>query len=160
MPLRQLTNLLRCSDILHIFAQERLGTHVASSATVCQIPNPVRYEFASLGPIPTFAALRKRSLTFAIGSYDCLPDPSDPCPGSRPEYAAAAEEMGAELVRRGIGLVLARASAADLVQALEDWRPVRVEKWLDREKWREDVRHPRARQFSDAGRLPSRAQFG
>jgi hypothetical protein len=48
--------------------------------------------------------------------------------GQPPEYAAAAEEMGAELVRRGIGLVLARASAADLVQALEDWRPVRVEK--------------------------------
>jgi|SRR5450755_978304 len=85
---------------------ERLGTHVASSATVCQIPNPVRCEFASLGPIPTFAALCKRSFKFAIGSYDCLPDP---CPGSRPEYAAAAEKMGAELVRRGIGLVLARA---------------------------------------------------
>ena len=31
------------------------------------------------------------------------------------------------------GLVLARESAAELLQALEDWRPVRVEKWLDRE---------------------------
>ncbi|MFZ3264676.1 MAG: TIGR00730 family Rossman fold protein [Terriglobales bacterium] len=30
-------------------------------------------------------------------------------------------------------LVLARESAADLLQALEEWRPVRVEKWLDRE---------------------------
>lgn len=30
-------------------------------------------------------------------------------------------------------LVLARESPADLVQALEKWRPVRVEKWLDRE---------------------------
>jgi predicted Rossmann-fold nucleotide-binding protein len=31
------------------------------------------------------------------------------------------------------GLVLARNSAAELLQALEEWRPVRVEKWLDRE---------------------------
>ena len=31
------------------------------------------------------------------------------------------------------GLVLARESSAELLQALEDWRPVRVEKWLDRE---------------------------
>jgi uncharacterized protein (TIGR00730 family) len=30
-------------------------------------------------------------------------------------------------------LVLARDSAAALLQALEEWRPVRVEKWLDRE---------------------------
>jgi uncharacterized protein (TIGR00730 family) len=30
-------------------------------------------------------------------------------------------------------LVLARDSAAELLRALEDWRPVRVEKWLDRE---------------------------
>jgi len=30
-------------------------------------------------------------------------------------------------------LVLARESPADLLQALEEWRPVRVEKWLDRE---------------------------
>ena len=30
------------------------------------------------------------------------------------------------------GLVLARESAADLLRALEEWRPVRVEKWLDR----------------------------
>ncbi len=30
-------------------------------------------------------------------------------------------------------LVLARESAAELVRALEEWRPVRVEKWLDRE---------------------------
>jgi uncharacterized protein (TIGR00730 family) len=30
-------------------------------------------------------------------------------------------------------LVLARDQPADLLQALEDWRPVRVEKWLDRE---------------------------
>src|ERR1039458_5886155 len=31
------------------------------------------------------------------------------------------------------GLVLARESAAELLRALEEWRPVRVEKWLDRE---------------------------
>jgi uncharacterized protein (TIGR00730 family) len=31
------------------------------------------------------------------------------------------------------GLVLARESAAELLQALAEWRPVRVEKWLDRE---------------------------
>jgi uncharacterized protein (TIGR00730 family) len=30
-------------------------------------------------------------------------------------------------------LVLARDSPADLLQALEDWRPVHIEKWLDRE---------------------------
>ena len=30
-------------------------------------------------------------------------------------------------------LVLARDSVAGLLQALEEWRPVRVEKWLDRE---------------------------
>ena len=30
-------------------------------------------------------------------------------------------------------LVLARESAAELLRALEEWRPVRVEKWLDRE---------------------------
>jgi uncharacterized protein (TIGR00730 family) len=30
-------------------------------------------------------------------------------------------------------LVLARESPADLLQALEEWRPVRVEKWLSRE---------------------------
>jgi uncharacterized protein (TIGR00730 family) len=30
-------------------------------------------------------------------------------------------------------LVLARDSVAELLQALEDWRPLRVEKWLDRE---------------------------
>jgi uncharacterized protein (TIGR00730 family) len=30
-------------------------------------------------------------------------------------------------------LVLARESAAELLQALEEWRPVRVEKWLDRD---------------------------
>jgi uncharacterized protein (TIGR00730 family) len=30
-------------------------------------------------------------------------------------------------------LVLARNSAAELLQAFESWRPVRVEKWLDRE---------------------------
>jgi uncharacterized protein (TIGR00730 family) len=30
-------------------------------------------------------------------------------------------------------LVLARESAVELLQALEEWRPVRVEKWLDRE---------------------------
>jgi uncharacterized protein (TIGR00730 family) len=30
-------------------------------------------------------------------------------------------------------LVLARDQPADLLQALEEWRPVRVEKWLDRE---------------------------
>jgi uncharacterized protein (TIGR00730 family) len=31
------------------------------------------------------------------------------------------------------GLVLARDSVVKLLQALEEWRPVRVEKWLDRE---------------------------
>jgi hypothetical protein len=31
------------------------------------------------------------------------------------------------------GLVLARETAAELLEALEEWRPVRVEKWLDRE---------------------------
>jgi uncharacterized protein (TIGR00730 family) len=31
------------------------------------------------------------------------------------------------------GLVLARESPAELLRALEEWRPVRVEKWLDRE---------------------------
>ncbi|HYW39252.1 MAG TPA: TIGR00730 family Rossman fold protein [Terriglobales bacterium] len=30
-------------------------------------------------------------------------------------------------------LVLARESAAELLRALEEWRPVRVEKWLDRD---------------------------
>lgn len=30
-------------------------------------------------------------------------------------------------------LVLARESPAELLRALEEWRPVRVEKWLDRE---------------------------
>src|SRR5208282_3891379 len=30
-------------------------------------------------------------------------------------------------------LVLARESAADLLRALEEWSPARVEKWLDRE---------------------------
>jgi uncharacterized protein (TIGR00730 family) len=30
-------------------------------------------------------------------------------------------------------LVLARDSLVELLQALEEWRPVRVEKWLDRE---------------------------
>jgi|SRR5215469_7560799 len=30
-------------------------------------------------------------------------------------------------------LVLARATATELLQALEDWRPVHAEKWLDRE---------------------------
>jgi uncharacterized protein (TIGR00730 family) len=32
-------------------------------------------------------------------------------------------------------LVLARESPADLLQALEEWRPLRVEKWLSRETW-------------------------
>ena len=31
------------------------------------------------------------------------------------------------------GLVLARESAAELLRALEEWRPAPVEKWLDRE---------------------------
>jgi uncharacterized protein (TIGR00730 family) len=31
------------------------------------------------------------------------------------------------------GLVLAQDSASELLRALEEWRPVRVEKWLDRE---------------------------
>jgi hypothetical protein len=30
-------------------------------------------------------------------------------------------------------LVLARDPVVELLQALEEWRPVRVEKWLDRE---------------------------
>jgi len=30
-------------------------------------------------------------------------------------------------------LVLARDSVPELLQALEQWRPMRVEKWLDRE---------------------------
>jgi hypothetical protein len=30
-------------------------------------------------------------------------------------------------------LVLAGESPADLLQALEEWRPVRVEKWINRE---------------------------
>ncbi len=30
-------------------------------------------------------------------------------------------------------LVLARESASELLQALEEWRPVKVEKWLDQE---------------------------
>ena len=30
-------------------------------------------------------------------------------------------------------LVLARESPAELLQALEEWRPMRVEKWLDRD---------------------------
>ena len=30
-------------------------------------------------------------------------------------------------------LVLARDSVAELLRAMEEWRPVRVEKWLDRE---------------------------
>jgi hypothetical protein len=30
-------------------------------------------------------------------------------------------------------LVLARESAGELLQALEDWRPTHAEKWLDRE---------------------------
>jgi uncharacterized protein (TIGR00730 family) len=30
-------------------------------------------------------------------------------------------------------LVLARDSVVELLRALEEWRPVRVEKWLDRE---------------------------
>jgi predicted Rossmann-fold nucleotide-binding protein len=30
-------------------------------------------------------------------------------------------------------LVLARESPSELLRALEGWRPVRVEKWLDRE---------------------------
>lgn len=30
-------------------------------------------------------------------------------------------------------LVLARESASELLQALEEWRPLKVEKWLDRE---------------------------
>jgi uncharacterized protein (TIGR00730 family) len=31
------------------------------------------------------------------------------------------------------GLVLAQDSVVELLQALEEWRPVRVEKWLDRD---------------------------
>jgi predicted Rossmann-fold nucleotide-binding protein len=31
------------------------------------------------------------------------------------------------------GLALARESAAELLRVLEEWRPARVEKWLDRE---------------------------
>jgi uncharacterized protein (TIGR00730 family) len=32
-------------------------------------------------------------------------------------------------------LVLARDKPAELLQALEEWRPVRIEKWLDRKTW-------------------------
>ena len=31
------------------------------------------------------------------------------------------------------GLVLARGAAAELLRALEEWRPARMEKWLDRD---------------------------
>jgi uncharacterized protein (TIGR00730 family) len=37
------------------------------------------------------------------------------------------------LKRENRALVLARDSVAELLQALEEWRPERVEKWLDRE---------------------------
>jgi uncharacterized protein (TIGR00730 family) len=37
------------------------------------------------------------------------------------------------LRRENRALVLARDSASELLRALEEWRPVRVEKWLDRE---------------------------
>lgn len=33
----------------------------------------------------------------------------------------------------GEGLVLAGGSPAELLQALEEWRPIHVEKWLSRE---------------------------
>ena len=39
------------------------------------------------------------------------------------------------LKRENRGLVLARESAAELLRALEEWRPARVEKWLERETW-------------------------
>ena len=38
------------------------------------------------------------------------------------------------LQREHRALVLARDSPAELLEALEHWRPVRVEKWLDREE--------------------------
>jgi hypothetical protein len=34
---------------------------------------------------------------------------------------------------RESGLVLARDQPADLLHALEEWRPAHIEKWLDRE---------------------------
>jgi uncharacterized protein (TIGR00730 family) len=37
------------------------------------------------------------------------------------------------LKRENRALVLARDQPADLLQALEEWRPIRVEKWLSRE---------------------------
>ncbi len=43
----------------------------------------------------------------------------------------AVEERFLKMENRG--LVLARESAAELLRALEQWRPARVEKWLDRE---------------------------
>lgn len=43
----------------------------------------------------------------------------------------AVEEMFLKPQNRG--LVLARDSVVELLQALEQWRPVQVEKWLDRE---------------------------
>jgi predicted Rossmann-fold nucleotide-binding protein len=43
----------------------------------------------------------------------------------------AVEEMFLKPENRG--LVLARDSVVELLQALEQWRPVQVEKWLDRE---------------------------
>src|SRR3984893_12819785 len=46
-------------------------------------------------------------------------------------FAHAVEERFLKSENRG--LVLARESPAELLQALEKWHPVRVEKWLDRE---------------------------
>ena len=55
--------------------------------------------------------------------------------GSYPPLLAmldhAVEERSLKPVNRP--LVLAREQAADLLQALEEWRPFHVEKWLSRE---------------------------
>jgi uncharacterized protein (TIGR00730 family) len=45
-------------------------------------------------------------------------------------YHAVAERF---LKPENRALVLARESPAELLQALEEWRPMRVEKWLDRD---------------------------
>jgi hypothetical protein len=53
----------------------------------------------------------------------------------RPLSAAMLDHAGEErfLKPENRALVLARESPSELLRALEEWRPVRVEKWLDRE---------------------------
>jgi predicted Rossmann-fold nucleotide-binding protein len=45
----------------------------------------------------------------------------------------AVEEQFLKPENRALGLV--RESPAELLQALEEWRPVWFEKWMDRETW-------------------------